>query len=191
MAASQRSGGVSCLPSQFGKQGAHTIALLKYVDKKKPEHLRSMTSRCDADAPEGGSGEGSDSGAFLPLRPTRALSPAGEPTDSERSAKRAACVSSPGWLHFHLRQECSLFLLQGFPATPPRNHNHPQLGGSTPADGWCCEGLALARLYRPSRRSGGRLKGVSSVCRTTVVHGTSFWLRATLFLMPRRVRPSR
>ena len=27
------------------------------------------------------------------------------------------------------------FLLPGFPASPPRNHNHPQLGGTTPADG--------------------------------------------------------
>ena len=27
------------------------------------------------------------------------------------------------------------FLLLGFPVTPPRNHNHPQLGVSTPADG--------------------------------------------------------
>ena len=39
-----------------------------------------------------------------------------------------------GWLHFYLGQECSL-LLPGFPVTPPRNHNHPQLRGSTPADG--------------------------------------------------------
>eukprot|EP00964_Phaeocystis_antarctica_P060471 scaffold36072_cov40-Phaeocystis_antarctica.AAC.1 len=30
----------------------------------------------------------------------------------------------------------------------------------------------------------------SSVCRTTVVHGTSFWLRVALFLMPQRVHPS-
>ena len=38
--------------------------------------------------------------------------------------------------HFYLRQECSLFtLLPGFPATLPRNHNHSQLGDSTPADG--------------------------------------------------------
>ena len=27
------------------------------------------------------------------------------------------------------------FLLPGFPMTPPRNHNHPQLGKGTPADG--------------------------------------------------------
>ena len=40
----------------------------------------------------------------------------------------------PGWLHFYKRRDSSL-LLPGFPVTPPRNHNHPQLGGSTPADG--------------------------------------------------------
>ena len=39
----------------------------------------------------------------------------------------AGCISiSDGIVHF---------LLPGFPATPPRNHNHPQLGGSTPTDG--------------------------------------------------------
>ena len=39
----------------------------------------------------------------------------------------AGCISiSDGVVHF---------LLPGFPATPPRNHNHPQLGGSTPTDG--------------------------------------------------------
>ena len=39
-----------------------------------------------------------------------------------------------GWLHFYLRQECSR-LLPGSPVSPPRNHNHPQLEGSTLADG--------------------------------------------------------
>ena len=46
-----------------------------------------------------------------------------------RGAEReqAGCISiSKGIVHF---------LLPGFPATPPRNHNHPQLGVSTPADG--------------------------------------------------------
>ena len=39
----------------------------------------------------------------------------------------AGCISiSDGNVHF---------LLPGFPVTPPRNHNHPQLGSSTPADG--------------------------------------------------------
>ena len=39
----------------------------------------------------------------------------------------AGCISiSDGIVHF---------LLPGFPATPPRNHNHPQLGGVTPTDG--------------------------------------------------------
>ena len=37
-------------------------------------------------------------------------------------------------MHFYNGKECSL-LLPGFPVTHPRNHNHPQLGGSTPADG--------------------------------------------------------
>ena len=39
-----------------------------------------------------------------------------------------------GWLHFYMQRDSSL-LLPGFPVTPPRNHNHPQLGSSTPADG--------------------------------------------------------
>eukprot|EP00964_Phaeocystis_antarctica_P148108 scaffold114856_cov21-Phaeocystis_antarctica.AAC.1 len=39
----------------------------------------------------------------------------------------AGCISiSDGAVHF---------LLPGFPVTPTRNHNHPQLGGSTPTDG--------------------------------------------------------
>ena len=39
----------------------------------------------------------------------------------------AGCISrSDGIVHF---------LLPGFPATHPLNHNHPQLGGSTPTDG--------------------------------------------------------
>ena len=39
----------------------------------------------------------------------------------------AGCISTAGTkVHF---------LLPGFPATPPRNHNRPQLGGSTPTDG--------------------------------------------------------
>ena len=42
-------------------------------------------------------------------------------------ARGAGCISrSDGIVHF---------LLPGFPVTPPRNHNHPQLGDSTPADG--------------------------------------------------------
>ena len=47
---------------------------------------------------------------------------------------KGADESIIGWLHFYLGQECSL-LLPGFPVTPPRNHNHPQLGSSTHADG--------------------------------------------------------
>ena len=43
-----------------------------------------------------------------------------------RPARVAGCISiSAGIVHF---------LLPGVPATPPRNLNHPQLGGSTPAD---------------------------------------------------------
>ena len=41
------------------------------------------------------------------------------------------------WLHnLHSTAGTKVhFLLPGFPATPPRNHNRPQLGGSTPTDG--------------------------------------------------------
>ena len=46
---------------------------------------------------------------------------------THKNTLRAGCISiSDGNVHF---------LLPGFPVTPPRNHNHPQLGSSTPADG--------------------------------------------------------
>ena len=49
------------------------------------------------------------------------------PTCAPRPRRSAGCISrSDGIVHF---------LLPGFPATPPLNHNPPQLGGSTPADG--------------------------------------------------------
>ena len=38
-------------------------------------------------------------------------------------------------LHSYTSGKNVHFLLPGFPATPPRNHKHPQLGGSSPADG--------------------------------------------------------
>eukprot|EP00964_Phaeocystis_antarctica_P107918 scaffold72571_cov101-Phaeocystis_antarctica.AAC.2 len=40
-----------------------------------------------------------------------------------------------GWSCISTSARIVHFLLPGFPATPPRNHNHPQLGGSTPTDG--------------------------------------------------------
>jgi len=53
-------------------------------------------------------------------------------THESPHAQRAGCISrSDGIVHF---------LLPGFPTTPPRNHNRPQLGGSTPTDG-AVEGL--------------------------------------------------
>ena len=87
-------------------------------------------------------------------------------------------------MHFYLGREYSL-LLSGFPVTSPRNHNHPQLGASTPTDGGV-KGLPWKGDIGPH---GGPERG-SSECRTTVVHGMSFRLRVTLFLMPWRVHPS-
>ena len=47
---------------------------------------------------------------------------------------------------------------RGLPRDPPTQPQPPPARGQHPCR-WCCEGLALARLYRPSRRSGGRLRG--------------------------------
>ena len=62
---------------------------------------------------------------------THPLRPGGhdefQPGDDHAVAGGCGCISiSDGIVHF---------LLPGFPATPPRNHNHPQLRGSTPTDG--------------------------------------------------------
>ena len=74
------------------------------------------------------------------------------------------------------------FLLLGFPVTPPRNHNHPQLGGSTPADGGV-KGLPWKGHISPH----GGPERCYSACRATVVHGTSFrlflWCRITMVLI--------
>eukprot|EP00964_Phaeocystis_antarctica_P015336 scaffold8471_cov91-Phaeocystis_antarctica.AAC.1 len=57
-----------------------------------------------------------------------------------------------------MQRDSSLFTT-GLPCEPPTQPQPPP----GPARGhhpcrWCCEGLTLARLYRPSRRSGGRLR---------------------------------
>ena len=62
-----------------------------------------------------------------------------------------------GWLHFYRRHESSLFTT-GLPRDPPTQPQPPPARGQHPYR-WCCEGLAPARLYWPSRRSGGRLRG--------------------------------
>ena len=55
------------------------------------------------------------------------LPPSSQPSASASQLRQAGCISiSDGIVHF---------LLPGFPATPPRSHNHPQLGGITPTDG--------------------------------------------------------
>eukprot|EP00964_Phaeocystis_antarctica_P034020 scaffold19344_cov24-Phaeocystis_antarctica.AAC.1 len=54
-----------------------------------------------------------------------------------------------GWLHFYLGRDSSLFTT-GLPRDPPTRPQPPPARGQHPCR-WCCEGLALARLYRPSR----------------------------------------
>eukprot|EP00964_Phaeocystis_antarctica_P068956 scaffold41815_cov59-Phaeocystis_antarctica.AAC.3 len=67
------------------------------------------------------------------------------------------CYGARGWLHFYPRQDSSLFTT-GLPRDPPTQPQPPPAREQHPCR-WWGEGLTLARLYRSSRRSGGRLRG--------------------------------
>ena len=96
----------------------------------------------------------------IKLWPTRLLNSVNSPM--VLSCARDAICERPtgGWLHFYKRRECSLFTT-GLPRDPPTQPQPPPAREQHPCR-WWGEGLTLARLYRPSRRSGGRLRGVSS-----------------------------